>query len=269
MSYLDYTGKQVVVTGGATGIGAALLDLLAELGASDVTVLDLVQPRSPHETSIETDLADRSAVDAAIVQLRGPIDALFSNAGVADTLPPATVFQVNALAMKRLSESLLPQISDGGAIVVTASIAGMGWAAHLDQILELLEIDDWDMALEWFLSRELGAPYTFSKEVAQVFAMKFSHEAMARRVRVNSVCPAPIDTPLLADFRKTMTDDVIDWTLKSSAGRPGTAREVASCLAWLGSPASSYVSGVNLNVDAGFTAALTTNQVDFTELGLR
>src|SRR4051794_12336302 len=117
MSYVDYTGRRVVVTGGATGVGAALLDLLAELGASDVTVLDVNQPAGSHKTFIQTDLSDKAAVDAAIAQLTGTIDAIFNNAGVADTMPPETVFKVNALAVRHLSESLLPQIPDGGAIV--------------------------------------------------------------------------------------------------------------------------------------------------------
>ena len=123
----DFSGRRIVVTGGATGVGAALLDLLAESGATDVTVLDVKQPDGPHATYLPTDLADPAAVDAAIAAIDGPLDALFNNAGVADTLPPATVFQVNVLAPIRLAEALLPQFTRGGAIVTTASIAGLQW----------------------------------------------------------------------------------------------------------------------------------------------
>ena len=269
MSDLEYTGRRVVVTGGATGVGAALLDLLAELGGSDVTVLDLKQPTGPHKTFIQTDLSDKAAVDAAIGQLGGTIDTVFNNAGVADTLPSETVFKVNALALRHLSESLLPQIPDGGAIVNTASIAGGQWPTRLPEILELLGTGGWDAGLEWFAGRDLGIDtYSFTKEVVQVFTMKFSRTAIARGVRVNSVCPSPIDTPLLPDFRKTMTDKVIDWCVKEAGGRLVTPREVASGLAWLGSRASSFVSGVNLNVDSGFSAAGATGQLDFSELGI-
>src|SRR5436190_10262701 len=118
MLYTDYTGRRVVVTGGATGVGAALLDLLSELGASDVTVLDIKEPTGPHKAFLHTDLSDKGAVDAAITKLDGSVDVLFNNAGVADTLPSETVFKVNALAVRHLSESLLPQIPDGGAIVM-------------------------------------------------------------------------------------------------------------------------------------------------------
>ena len=99
-----------------------------------------------------------------------------------------------------------------------------------------------------------------------MFTMKFSRTAVARSVRVNSVCPSPIDTPLLPDFRKTLSDKMIDWCIGQAGGRLVTPREVASCLAWLGSPASSFVSGVNLNIDMGFSAAGATGQLDYAEV---
>jgi NAD(P)-dependent dehydrogenase (short-subunit alcohol dehydrogenase family) len=269
MPDLDYTGKRVVVTGAATGVGAALLEVLAELGGRDVTVLDIKQPSGPHSRFLSADLSDRSAVDAAIAELgSGPVDALFNNAGVADTLPAETVFTVNALALRHLSTALLPQVPAGGAIVNTASIAGAQWPARLQLIQELLATEGWDAGLEWFASHDTGdSTYSFTKEVVQVFTMQFSRPAAARGVRVNSVCPSPIDTPLLPDFRKTMTDRLIDWCVQEAGGRLVTPREVASCLAWLGSPAASFVSGVNLNVDMGFSAASATGQLDFASLG--
>jgi len=189
---------------------------------------------------------------------------LFNNAGVADTLPPHVVFTVNALALLQLSEAILPQLREGGAIVNTASIAGAQWPAHVQDLLELLAIEGWDDRMAWFSGRDLPSDtYAFTKEVVQVFTMKFSRAAAARNVRVNSVCPSPIDTPLLPDFRKTLTDKMIDWCVEQAGGRLVTPREVASCLAWLGSPASSFVSGVNLNVDMGFSAAGATGQLDY------
>src|SRR4051794_40526525 len=81
----SYEGKRVVLTGGATGVGAALLDLLAEIGAPEVTVLDLKKPSGPHATFIEVNLSDPAAVGAAIGEVTGRVDVLFNNAGVAAT----------------------------------------------------------------------------------------------------------------------------------------------------------------------------------------
>jgi meso-butanediol dehydrogenase/(S,S)-butanediol dehydrogenase/diacetyl reductase len=64
-----------------------------------------------------------------------------------------------------------------------------------------------------------------------------------------------------------MTDELIDWTVAEAGGRLVSPREVATVLAFLASDAASSVNGVNLLVDGGFTAALTTGQVDFSGLG--
>jgi len=163
---------------------------------------------------------------------------------------------------------LLERIPAGGAIVNTASIAGGRWSERLGAITELLEIEDWEQALAWVDSHpeETTDPYSFSKECVQVHTMRSARETMRRQVRTNSVCPAPIDTPLLPDFRVTMTDKVIAWCADQAAGRLATAREVATVLAFLGSAAASYVNGVNMLVDGGFTAGMTTGLIDYAAL---
>jgi NAD(P)-dependent dehydrogenase (short-subunit alcohol dehydrogenase family) len=267
-----YAGKHVVVTGGATGVGSALLDVLAENGRPDVTVLDVKVPPGPHARFLATDLSDPAAVDAAIAQIEDPVDALFNNAGVNSTAGIRTTIGVNFLACRRLAEGLLPQISAGGAVVNTASSAGNNWAAHRAELDQLLGIDDWEAAVSWTEAhRDLyeqghSDVYYFSKEALQLWTLKWSGGARSSGVRVNSVCPAPIDTPLLADFRKTMTDKVIDWNIAQAGGRLMSPREVALPLAFLGSEAASYVSGVNLVVDGGFGAAMATGQLDFSAL---
>jgi NAD(P)-dependent dehydrogenase (short-subunit alcohol dehydrogenase family) len=265
----SYEGKRVVVTGAATGVGAALIEVLAELGAENVAVLDVKPPTGPHDRYLETNLSDEAAVAAAITELSGPVHALFNNAGVADTSPPRTVIAVNYLALRHLSEALLDRIPDGGAIVNTASTAGGQWATHAEQINQLLDIADWDATLDWIdanLATVGVQPYFFSKELVQVYTMRSSRPTIRRGVRTNAVCPSPIDTPLLKDFRETMSDKLIDWNISETNGRTVTAREVATVLAFLGSDAAAYVNGVNLLVDAGFTAAMTTGQVDFAAL---
>jgi NAD(P)-dependent dehydrogenase (short-subunit alcohol dehydrogenase family) len=248
------------VTGGYSGVGAALVTVLAELGAEHITVLDIKEPSGPVNLFVPTSLGDRTSIDAALARLDGAVDVLFNNAGVAATQPTPTVLAVNYLALRHLSERLA-----GGAIANTASIAGGQWPKRFAQINELLDIAGWDESLAWIASHPdvVTDSYSFSKECVQVYTMRSSRTTMARGVRTNSVCPAPIDTPLLVDFRATMTDKLIDWTIEQANGRPASPRDVALALAFLGSDAAAYVNGVNLNVDAGFTAAMTTGQLDF------
>jgi NAD(P)-dependent dehydrogenase (short-subunit alcohol dehydrogenase family) len=168
-----------------------------------------------------------------------------------------------------LSEGLLDRMPEGSAIVNTASLAGSLWRKRAEQINGLLDLDlaaGWDASLEWFdaNAETLGqGPYNFSKEVVALWTMRSSRPTMRRGVRTNTVCPGPIDTPLLPDFRATTSDKIIDWNIREMNGRAVHPREVASVLAFLGSPAAAYVNGINLDIDGGFGAAIATGQVDF------
>jgi len=264
-----YQDRRVVVTGGSRGVGAALLDVLAELAVAHVTVLDLNPPSGPHGAFVATDLSDEQAVRTAIDAIAGPVHALFNNAGVADTQPPPTVLSVNYLALRTLSEGLLDRMPEGSAIVNTASTAGHIWRKHATLINELLDLgidDGWTVSQQWFSDHASSldeGPYNFSKGVVELYTLRSSRPTMQRGVRTNAACPGPIDTPLLPDFRATTSDKVIDWNIREMAGRAVSPHEVASVLAFLGCPAAGYVNGVNLEIDGGFFAALATGQVDY------
>jgi NAD(P)-dependent dehydrogenase (short-subunit alcohol dehydrogenase family) len=265
----SYEGRRVVVTGGSRGVGAALLDVLAELDAAHVTVIDLNTPSGAHDVFVQTDLVDETAVRAAIGSIDAPVHALFNNAGVADTSSPETVIAVNYLALRTFTEGLLDLMPDGGAVVNTASMAGNLWKKRAEQIDELLSLDvsgGWTPSLVWFEEQAAGleqGPYNFSKEIVERYTQRLARPLIRRGLRINSVCPGPIDTPLLRDFRATSGDQINDWMIREMAGRPVSAREVASVLAFLGSPGASYINGSNLDVDGGFAAAAATRQVDY------
>jgi NAD(P)-dependent dehydrogenase (short-subunit alcohol dehydrogenase family) len=260
----SYEGKRVVITGAYSGVGAALLELIDSLGADHITVVDLKEPSGPATQFVQADLSDESAVDRAIAAIEGPVHVLFNNAGVAATLPTETVMAVNYLAVRRLTEGLRDRMPEGSAVAITASIAGSGWASHVAEIQELLAVDGWDESLAWIAAHPdlFADSYSFSKECMQVYTMWSAREAQRSGLRVNSVCPSPIETPLLPEFRETMSDKTIDWCIEES-GRVAQPRDIALALSFLGTDASGFVNGVNLNVDLGFSAGLAMGQVDF------
>src|SRR5882757_945474 len=100
---VSYVGKRVVVTGAASGVGAALVEVLEEAGAAHITTID-VNPGAAVGQNIDADLSDPNAVDRAIAEITGPVDVLFNNAGVAATFAIDVVMAVNVLAPKRSEE---------------------------------------------------------------------------------------------------------------------------------------------------------------------
>lgn len=109
-------------------------------------------------------------------------------------------------------------------------------------------------------------PYGFSKECAQVLTLQLSKPLGDRGIRIDSACPSIIETPVLADFKTSMGEPIIDWMVCQSGGRHGAASEVASVLAFLGSDAARYVTRIHMLVDNGFTAAILTGQADYSTM---
>ena len=265
----SYEGKKVVLTGGASGVGEAAVELLAEAGCRDLVVLDRNEPTGPATEYVAADLSDPGSIDDACEAIGPGVDVLFNNAGVSGVHSSDFVLRVNYLGLRRLSEGLLPTMNRGGTIVNTASVAGQRWTEHLAEITELIAVEGWDEALAWIADHgELidPSPYEFSKEVAQVWTMFGSRRSyLDYGVRTNSVCPGVIDTPLLHDFRRHMTEKVIDWMVGQSAGIL-TPADIARTLLMLGSDASAAMNGHNMIADHGFSAWFATNQIDFSGL---
>lgn len=267
----SYAGKKVVLTGGTTGIGEAAVRLMTELGCTDLTVLDIKEPTGPATRFLPTDMSDPASIDTAVADIGEGVDVLFNNAGVAGVHATDFVIRVNYLGVRRLTEGVLPAMNRGGAIVNTASIAGQGWPGNLAAIQELIAVNGWDEALAWIADHDelAGADvYGFSKQLAQVWTMHSSARSIQEfGVRTNSVCPGPIDTPLMDDFIKHMTEQVIQWTVDQTGGTMLTAEEIARTLVMLGSDLSVAMNGHNMIADNGFSAFMTTGQLDFSGMG--
>ena len=256
----QYTGKRALVLGGATGMGAAVAQLAADLGA-EITVLDVAAIDYSAAQSVRIDLRDQANVDAAITELNGRFDVLFSCAGVADGAPG--LMAINFVSQRYFIEQLLAKgmFNAGAAIVMIASIAGLPWLRKLEKVLEFLAVPDWDGALAW-IDANLGTDnYMFSKQAMCGYVASQAFGLLKQGVRINSVMPGPTDTALAranADVWLAFGKDYRD-----ALGIEALSTEqVAGAMAFLGSDAASGITGANLVVDQGYMGAGATNAFD-------
>jgi NAD(P)-dependent dehydrogenase (short-subunit alcohol dehydrogenase family) len=268
MAPFRYDDQRVVISGASSGMGAATAAMLVDAGA-EVHALDVREVTVPVAKAFETDVGDAAAVDRALAAIGPPVHKLFNVAGVPQTHPPERVFAVNFLGLRHLTEQAVALMPEGGAVASVASLAGMGWSEHLAAINEVLDLPDLDAGRDWAAAHlaGLGDPYFFSKECVIVYTFREAPRLnRTRDIRINCVSPGPVDSPMMVDFRAALSSATIDWTTTQANGRLGRPEEMAPPLLFLNSDEASYVSGHNLLVDAGFTAAMTTGQVDFATL---
>lgn len=125
-------GKTIIVTGAASGIGAATAALVSSHGAEVISV-DINMPGAPVGRFIQADLADRSSIDRLVAALPSGAHGLANIAGLPPTRPAEAVLKVNLVGLKYLTTQLVPKLSDGASIVNLASLAGLGWAESRTQ----------------------------------------------------------------------------------------------------------------------------------------
>jgi NAD(P)-dependent dehydrogenase (short-subunit alcohol dehydrogenase family) len=259
-----YEGKRVVVSGGGgAGMGAAVVDDLVELGA-EIHVLDLKEPTAKVAGFYQVDLRDPSAIDSAVAEIGGHVDALFNCAGLPG--PPHSgldTMLVNFVAARHLTERVVPLMDGQGAVATVSSAGGIGWEHMMDVIAELLATKGFDEARRWLDARPelVGEGYLFSKQVIIVWTFHAALDLAPQGIRVNCTCPGPTDTPMMPSFVDYMGQEFMDAFPKPLGGRNSTPQEQAHVLVFLNSDAASYMTGSNVYVDGGFTAGLTTGRL--------
>jgi NAD(P)-dependent dehydrogenase (short-subunit alcohol dehydrogenase family) len=240
-------GKVCVVTGAAGGIGAATCEAFSREGAI-VVGADLTE-NAPGDLSLQVDVTHEGQVIDMYERVRaqyGRIDVLFNNAGIS---PPedASVLDTSLETWHRVQEVNLtsvflcckhgiPHVRDtgGGSVVNTASfVATLG--AATSQI-----------------------SYTASKGGVLALSRELGVEFARSGVRVNALCPGPVDTPLLQELFASDPERAARRMIHVPMGRFARADEIANAVLFLASDESSFVTAANFLVDGGISGAYVT-----------
>jgi NAD(P)-dependent dehydrogenase (short-subunit alcohol dehydrogenase family) len=244
-------GKSAFVTGAGGGIGRAIALALAKAGVN-LALFDLV-PAGIEETARQVqdaggavmvtlgDVTDRSVVRAAVAAAArsyGRLDCGVNNAGILGPLVPTAqypietfrkVIDINVMGVVHCLQAELEMMESqgSGAIVNVASAAGLvGWAG--------------------------ASAYVASKHAVVGLTKTAGIEYAAKGIRINSVCPAFVTSPMTADL---MANEATRAAVLAAVpmGRIGTGEEVANAVKWLLSPLASFSAGLNLALDGGST----------------
>ena len=238
----DFTGLVAIVTGGASGIGAAIAKRLRDGGAK-VAVFDLQPDAAAHaDLAVAVDVADdasvRSGVDRVVAEF-GRIDIVVNNAGIGaqgtiESNPDAEwhrVLDINVVGMVRVARAAVPYLrrSPAAAIVNTSSIAA---TAGLPE----------------------RALYSASKGAVAALTRAMAADHLREGIRVNAVNPGTADTPWVGRLLDSAADPAAERAAleaRQPHGRLVAADEVAAAVVYLASPAAGSTTGVALAVDGG------------------
>jgi len=255
--------KTIVLTGGATGIGAATAQKLLAQDV-DLTILDIIEPAPSSAQFVHCDMSNPEAINLAIRNLPKTIDALVNVAGVSNAAPGETIMAVNFLGLRQLSESLLPRVNSGGTIVNIASTAAFDWKSRKSIIGEVLDTTSFESGLDWLRAHEpewIDNPYKFSKQCTAAYTYRAVGQAIKRKVRVNCIHPGSTGTQLTADFKKLVGKELYEWGVQQ-VGRQGEPEDIAEVIEFLAIGPCQWLNGVEIVVDGGFISGIVGGWLD-------
>lgn len=263
----SYKGKRVAIMGCFSGTGEACARQLVEMGA-EVHGCD-IKP-SPVEglaSFTHVDLKDPASIDAGIASIGGELDGIFNVSGLPQTFPAVDVVTVNFFGLRYWTEQWIPKMKKGGAIVTVSSLAGAAWLENQEKLNGFLAITDFDEARAWVEAHpeEVGDPYSFGKELINLWTQQSALALVEKDLRINCTMPSPIDSPMLKDFEQVAGNAVMS-AFSKARGRHSTPQEQAWPLILLNSDAATFINGVCLPVDSGLAAGLGTGQLNIETL---
>jgi NAD(P)-dependent dehydrogenase (short-subunit alcohol dehydrogenase family) len=237
----DFEALVAIVTGGASGIGAATAELLDLRGAT-VAIVDRAPLEDERYLSLVCDLTDDAQVVAAVGEVMtrlGRLDVLVNNAGIgaADTLSEnpdnewRNVLDVNVLGLVRMSRAAYPHLkkSASASIVNTCSVVASTGVCN-------------------------RALYSASKGAVESLTRAMAADYLRDRIRVNAVMPGTTDTPWIGRLLEVAEDPAAAQAAlvaRQPMGRLVSAEEVANAIAYLASPLAASTTGTTLAVDGG------------------
>jgi NAD(P)-dependent dehydrogenase (short-subunit alcohol dehydrogenase family) len=252
-----YDGRRAVVTGCASGIGAAVARQLTELGA-EVIGLDLKRPALQLKEFHALDLSDPASIERAVAAIDGPVDSLFNVAGVSSGIgDPMRVVTINFLGTRHFTEALIPSMPPGSAIANVSSLAASAYRANATVTAGLLDTATMAEGIEWCQRNPDpvadGGGYRLSKEAIILYGMANVGWLGAKGIRINCTAPGVTDTPILDQLRSAYGQQFLD-SFQTPLGRAADPDEQAGVLLFLNSGAASYITGQVIWVDGGSAA---------------
>jgi NAD(P)-dependent dehydrogenase (short-subunit alcohol dehydrogenase family) len=251
----SYEGKRAVIVGGATGMGAAVAEVVKDAGA-EVVVMDYAPVTAEGVQAIQLNLAEKDSIDAALAECGGPIHALFSCAGVDEGTP--NIEKINFIGHRYLVEQAIEKgyLPAGSAIAMISSSAGMGWEKSLEKNLEALAVEGFDELVQWCHDNERVGYLPQKQQMCTYVALK-ALPFLKKGIRINATMPGPTNTPLAQANPEQWLGFGADY--REEAGiEAATPLEQAYPLVFLNSAAASGITGITLMTDAGFYGAGVT-----------
>lgn len=240
----DFSGLVAVVTGGASGIGAATVHELANRGARVAVIDRTLPPEDSGALGTVADITSTEQVEAAMSQITaafGRVDVLINNAGIGaagdvtanDDDEWRRVFDVNVFGTARVTRAALPWLrrSNAAAIVNTVSVVATNGLPN-------------------------RAVYSASKGAVVSLTYALAADHLRDGIRVNAVAPGTADTPWVQRLLAESTDSAaaaVNLRQRQPLGRLVTADEIAFAIANLASPRSAATTGTVLTVDGGLS----------------